>query len=227
MNNDTFIHHFPLLKPDALQQVRHLLDRAQFIDGKTTASDAARAVKNNLQIDMSDRTVLPGLQQLIGNAIIQEEKFHNTFYAAKAYPFVFSKCETGMGYGKHVDSPIMGNPAIRTDLAMTVFLDEPDSYDGGELVICEGTSEMSFKPAAGTAVVYPCQYLHYVREVQRGMRRVCVTWFQSAVRNAEQRQVLADVKAMHKTMAEKDPQGIETQTLLQTWSNLLRMWAEV
>lgn len=227
MNETHHIHTFRLLTPEAVQLVRSMLSSARFTDGRATASDAAKAVKNNLQIDMSDTLVLPQLQQIIGTAIISEPRFHNAFYAAKAYPFMFSRCETGMGYGKHVDSPVMGNPAIRTDLAMTVFLDDPSTYDGGELVICSGEAETAYKPEAGYAVVYPCQYLHYVKEVSRGTRNVCVTWFQCSVRSAEQRQILTDVKSLHAAMAEKDPQGIQTQTLLQTWSNLLRMWAEI
>ncbi len=227
MNSARHVYQFPLLPADTLKQVQTLLNTATFVDGKATATDAAKEVKNNLQIDINDRTLLPHLQQLVGNAIIAEPKFHHTFYAVNAYPFLFSKCDTGMGYGKHVDSPFMGNPAVRTDIAMTVCLDDPASYDGGELVICDGENEISYKPAAGHAVVYPCQYVHYVKDVTRGSRRVCVTWFRCSIRNAEQRQVLADLKQIHADMAAKDPQGKNTQVLLQTWSNLLRMWGDV
>ena len=227
MNSARHVYQFPLLSADTLKQVQTLLSTATFVDGKATATDAAKEVKNNLQIDINDRTLLPHLQQLVGSAIIAEPKFHHTFYAVNAYPFLFSKCDTGMGYGKHVDSPFMGNPAVRTDIAMTVFLDDPASYDGGELVICDGENEISYKPAAGHAVVYPCQYVHYVKDVTRGSRRVCVTWFRCSIRNAEQRQVLADLKQIHADMAAKDPQGKNTQVLLQTWSNLLRMWGDV
>jgi PKHD-type hydroxylase len=227
MNSTRSIYQFPLVSPEALKQIQSLLDSAAFVDGKLTASDSAKDVKNNLQIDVNDRTILPHLQQLIGNALIADPRFQYTFYAVNAYPFLFSKCDAGMGYGKHVDSPFMGNPPVRTDLAMTVFLDDPDSYDGGELVICDGDNEVAFKPAAGCAVVYPCNYVHYVKEVTRGTRRVCVTWFRCSVRNSEQRRVLADLKQIHAEMSANDPQGKNTQLLLQTWSNLLRMWGDV
>lgn len=227
MNNLDHVNVLRLLSPETVQQVRSLLGNAQFVDGKATASDAAKSVKKNLQIDINDRTVLPQLQQLIGNSIIAEPKFHDTFYAARAYPFLFSKCETGMSYGKHVDSPVMGNPPIRTDLAMTLFLDDPATYEGGELVICSGDAEVAYKPEAGFAVIYPCQYLHHVREVKNGMRRACVTWFQCSVRSAEHRQILGNLKKVHTEMAAKDPQGESTQLLLQTWSNLMRMWTEI
>lgn len=227
MKSARYTYQFPLLNAETIQQIRTILNVAPFVDGRVTATDAAKAVKNNLQIDMNDRTVLPHLQQLVGNAVVAEGKFHHTFYAVNAYPFMFSKCETGMGYGKHVDSPFMGNPAVRTDLAMTIFLDDPSTYDGGELVICDGETEAVYKPAAGEAVVYPCQYLHYVKEVTRGTRRVCVTWFRCSVRSAEQRQILTDLKQLHSELAAKDPQGNHTQVLLQTWSNLFRMWGDV
>jgi len=227
MSHSLHVHQFRLLTPDAVQHVQFLLSNAPFTDGRATATDAAKAVKNNLQIDLSNQTVLPQLQQIIGNSLVGESRFHDTFYASRAYQFLFSKCETGMGYGKHVDSPLMGNPPVRTDLAMTVFLDDPSTYEGGELVICSGDGEVSYKPAAGEAVVYPCQYLHYVKEVTKGVRRVCVTWFQCSVRSAEQRQILADIKRAHAQAAAVDPQGEQAQLLLQAWSNLLRMWAEV
>jgi PKHD-type hydroxylase len=164
---------------------------------------------------------------MIGHAIVSEPRFVHEFYASKAYQFLFSRCNEGMGYGKHVDSPLMGNPPLRTDLAMTVFLDEPETYEGGELVICSAEGETAFKPAAGYAVIYPCQYLHYVREVTKGTRNACVTWFQCSVRSAEQRQILTAVKKVHTSMAATDPQGEQTQLLLQTWSNLVRMWTEL
>lgn len=227
MSHSLYVHTFRLLSPEAVAHIRSLLAVAPFSDGKATASDAARAVKQNLQIDLSDTTVLPQLQQIIGHAIMSESRFMNDFYAAKAYQLLFSRCNEGMGYGKHVDSPVMGNPPLRTDLAMTVFLDEPSSYEGGELVISTAEGETSFKPAAGYAVIYPCQYVHYVRTVTKGTRNACVTWFQCSVRSAEQRQILSTLKQIHTSMAASDPQGEQTQLLLQTWSNLNRMWAEM
>ena len=221
------VHQFRLLNADTLEMVRRLLDAAPYVDGKTTATDAAKLVKNNFQIDLNDRTVLPQLQQLIGTALVNEPKFNLAFYVSRVYQLLFSKYETGMGYGWHVDAPIMGNPAVRTDLAMTIFLDDPSTYEGGELVIRTDSGERTYKPAAGEAVVYPCQYVHCVNEVKSGQRRAVVTWMQCAVRSAEQRQILADLKSLHETMAKENPQGKETQLLLQSWSNLLRMWGEV
>jgi PKHD-type hydroxylase len=227
MLHSQHVHQFPLLGADALVKIRQLLAAAPFIDGKTTATDAAKAVKNNLQVDANDRQVLPLLQQEIGMSLIAETRFQTTFYASRLYQFIFSRCDAGMGYGLHVDSPIMGSPPVRTDLAMTVFLSDPNSYEGGELVIHTDGGEVAYKPEAGHAVVYPCQYLHSVNTVTKGTRLAAVTWMQSAVRSADQRQILAQVKQLHEKIAAADPQGAQAQELLQTWSNLLRMWAEV
>ncbi len=228
MQQPQYVHEIQLLDEQTLGLVNQIVSNAPYIDGKTTATDAAKLVKNNLQIDLNDRTVLPQLYQLIGNALSIESKFNTTFYAARIYPFLFSKYFEGMGYGWHVDSPLMGgNPTIRTDLAMTIFLSDPATYEGGELVIQTDGGEVSYKPAAGAAVIYPCQYIHCVNEVTSGMRSVAVTWIQCSVRSAEHRKILGDLKQLHESMAASDANGKQTQLVLQTWSNLLRLWAEM
>lgn len=228
MQNPQYVHRFKLLDEQSLKTINQLLASAPYVDGKSTATDAAKLVKNNLQVDMNDRQVLPQLYQLIGNALGNEPKFNFSLYARSVYPFLFSKCLEGMGYGWHVDSPLMGgNPTVRTDLAMTIFLSDPSTYEGGELVIRTDGGELSFKPEAGEAVVYPCQYVHGVNEVRSGMRSVAVTWIQCSVRSAEQRKILSDLKQLHESLAAEDPTSLRTQQALQTWSNLLRMWAEV
>jgi PKHD-type hydroxylase len=228
MNNSSYIHHLPgLLNAEMLQAVRQLLEKAPFTDGRATATDAAREVKRNLQVDVNDRTVMPQLQQIIGMALMNQPKFQFDLYAARVYPFLFSKCEPGMGYGWHVDSPVMGNPPVRTDLAMTIFLSEPSTYEGGELVIRSESGETLYKPAMGDAIVYPCQYVHCVNDVRSGVRVAAVSWIQCSVRSMEKRLLLAGLKNTHSQLAAKDAQSAETQGVLQAWSNLLRMWAEV
>jgi PKHD-type hydroxylase len=228
MQQPNYVHQIQLLDDQTLESINRYLTNAPYIDGKTTATDAAKLVKNNLQIDLNDRSVLPQLYQLLGNSLNGEPKFNTLFYAARVYPFLFSKCVEGMGYGWHVDSPLMGgNPTIRTDLAMTIFLSDPSTYEGGELVIRTDGGEVSYKPAAGTAVIYPCQYVHCVNDVTSGVRSVAVTWIQCSVRLAEQRKILGDLKQLHETMAAEDLNGERTQLMLQTWSNLVRMWADI
>lgn len=228
MTHTPYVHHLPgLLSAEMLSATHQLLSQVPFIDGKATATDAARQVKNNLQADVNDRQVMPQLQQLMGMALMQEPKFQTDLYAARVYPFLFSRYDEGMGYGWHVDSPVMGTPPVRTDLAMTVFLSDPSTYEGGELIIRTDAGEVSYKPAMGDAVVYPCQYVHCVNEVRSGIRMAAVSWIQCSVRSMEQRLLLGNLKGTHARLAAKDAQSDETQAILQSWSNLLRMWAEV
>jgi PKHD-type hydroxylase len=230
MNPTPFIYHLPaLLNADTLAALHPLLEKIAFVDGKTTATDAAREVKRNLQAD-NNHPLMQQLQQLVGMALMNEPRFQTELYAARIYPFLFSRCEVGMGYGWHVDSPVMGAmgiPPVRTDLAMTVFLSDPSTYEGGELVIKTENGDISYKPAMGDAIVYPCQFIHCVNNVSKGVRSVAVSWIQSSVRSMEQRSLLSGLKQAHSALALKDPQGQETQAVLQAWSNLLRMWAEV
>jgi PKHD-type hydroxylase len=228
MNNTQYVHHLPgLINADALLAIKQLLEKAPFTDGRETATSAAREVKRNLQVDVNDRQVMPQLQQIIGMALMNEPKFQTEFYAARVYPFLFSRYETGMGYGWHVDSPVMGNPPVRTDLAMTIFLSDPSAYEGGELVIRTDAGETMYKPAIGDAIIYPCQYVHCVNEVRSGARVAAVSWIQCSVRSMEQRSLLAELKKTHNQLAAINPHSNETQGVLQAWSNLLRMWAEV
>jgi PKHD-type hydroxylase len=110
---------------------------------------------------------------------------------------------------------------------MTIFLSDPSTYEGGELVIRTDVGEISYKPAMGDAIVYPCQYVHCVNDVRNGVRLAAVSWIQCSVRSMEQRSLLAGLKHTHHKLEAKDPQSAETQGVLQAWSNLLRMWAEV
>lgn len=222
-----FIHIPGLLQPDELQLADTLISKAQFTDGKLTASMAAKEVKNNLQIDAADADSLTALRTIIGKALASSPLFNVAALPKQVYPFLISKYTSGQFYGWHVDSPIMGDPAIRTDLAMTVFLSDPASYEGGELILQTASGNVVFKPAKGDAVLYPCQYLHCVNEVKSGERVAAVTWIQSNVSSPEQRQILFDLNSVHAMLYQKNPHAPETNLLLQTHSNLFRMWADV
>jgi PKHD-type hydroxylase len=225
----SLIHIPQLLKLEELNQIDSLLEKSRFVDGAKTASLAAKSVKNNLQIDIKDNNTLPQLQAIV-NAVLQiNPLFQIVALPKQIYPIVFSKYSEGMTYGWHVDSPQMGNPAvqnsvIRTDLAMTIFLSEPDTYEGGELLIQGSQGITAYKPAKGDAVVYPCMYLHCVNPITRGERRAAVTWIQSEVGSVEKRQILFNLNQIHGILYQKDAASYESNLLLQTHSNLLRMW---
>lgn len=221
-----FIHIQSLLNAEQLKNIDELLPQVEFIDGKSTASMAARSVKNNLQANINDNK-LPQLQQIINDALYNNLLFNAAVFPKDIYPVIFSKYEPGMQYGWHVDSPIMGNPQLRTDLAMTIFLSDPSAYEGGELMIQTPNGNLQLKPEKGDAIVYPCAFLHCVNSISSGIRMAAVTWIQSSVRLAEQRQILLQLNQVHGAIANKDMNAPETNLLLQTYSNLLRMWTEI
>jgi PKHD-type hydroxylase len=213
-----------LLTHEELSKIDALLESSLFVDGAKTASLAAQSVKKNLQIDKNNTQTLPQLQSIILQALKTSPLFQIAILPKHIYPIVFSKYSEGMTYGWHVDSPQMGSPAIRTDLAMTIFLSDPSTYQGGELLIQGSQGITAYKPNKGDAVVYPCTYLHCVNPITQGERRAAVTWIQSEVGSVEKRQILFDLNQIHGSLYQKDPNSMEANLLLQTHSNLLRMW---
>jgi PKHD-type hydroxylase len=197
------------------------------VDGKTTATAAAKEVKQNTQIDMRNQQTLPYIQQHIIDCINRNQLFQAAIMPRHIYPPIISRYRAGMGYGWHVDSPLMGAyPAMRADIAMTIFLNDPENYDGGELNVLAPTGEFTYKLAKGDAIIYPCTQVHRVNEVTRGMRQVAVTWIQSHIRDANQRQTLFELYNVHQALSKDNPNSPEANQLLQTYSNLIRMWAD-
>ncbi len=221
-------HHIPaLLKQEELTALEKLINEANFTDGKITASMAAKEVKNNQQLDGVDSATMISIQQILNNAILSSPFFQAAAQPKKVHPFIISKYGPRQFYGWHVDSPIMGEPAIRTDLAMTIFLSHPTAYQGGELMIQTSAGNVAMKPAKGDAVLYPCQFLHCVNEIKNGERLAAVTWAQSNIQSPEKRQLLFELNQVHALLQQKDKHAPETNQLLQTYSNLFRMWADV
>lgn len=221
-------HHIPsLLKPEEITQLEQLIAAAAFVDGKATASMAAKEVKNNQQLETRHTELSTQIQEMLTKAIESSPYFQAAAQPKRVHPFLISKYVPGQFYGWHVDSPIMGAPPIRTDMAMTIFLSDPASYDGGELVIQTSAGPMAVKPAKGDAILYPCQFLHCVNEIKKGERLAAVTWIQSNIQAAEQRQLLFDLNQAHALIQQKDKHSPEANLLLQSYSNLFRMWADV
>lgn len=222
-----FHHIQALLTLQEIATLEQLISKATFADGKATASMAAKEVKNNLQLEADAEGTMDAIQQLLNAAIQSSPFFQAAAQPKKVHPFIVSKYSTGKYYGWHVDSPIMGEPAIRTDMAMTIFLSHPTAYEGGELMIQTSAGTMAVKPAKGDAILYPCQFLHCVNEIKSGERVAAVTWIQSNIQSTEQRQLLFELNQVHAVLQQKDKHAPETNALLQTYSNLFRMWADV
>ena len=221
-----FLHIPSLIKPEEVAAIETLAADANFVDGKLTASLSAKDVKNNWQMETETES-LGTIQTLVSEALKSSPLFNIAALPKKVYPFIVSKHALGNYYGWHVDSPMMGEPPMRTDLAMTIFLSDPESYEGGELIIQSESGTAAFKPAKGDAVLYPCQYLHCVNEVKSGARLAAITWIQSNVKNPEQRQILFQLNQVHGSLHAQAPNAPETTLLLQTHSNLFRMWADL
>lgn len=205
-----------LLSPEVLAHVNERLAKAKWLDGLLTAGPTAARVKRNLQLEPGPEA--QELSELVKKALLTNDRFPPLALPRRITPPLFSRYENGMEYGAHTDDAVRRSDGIRTDLAGTLFLSEPESYDGGELVV----NNSAVKPAAGDLVLYPATTVHRVAPVTRGVRLAAVFWVQSLVRNQEQRDVLL---ALHGAIARlgDHPVGVNVEAVQQ---NLLRMWAE-
>ncbi|HEY9000094.1 MAG TPA: Fe2+-dependent dioxygenase [Mucilaginibacter sp.] len=219
----TYLHIPGLLNANELGDIANLSGQAVYENGKLTASDAARDAKNNLQLSNRDQAYI-SIQQIILQSLNCNALFRNAILPKQVYPFLISKYPRGMNYGWHVDSPIMGD-MLRTDIAMTIFLNGPDGYEGGELELQTALGPAKFKLNAGDAICYPCCYVHRVNEVTEGCRHVAVTWIQSLVQTLEKRDILFGLSQVTESLYAKNTATEELSLLQQQYSNLLRMWA--
>ncbi len=216
-----------LLNAAELIKVDELLAAASFADGRQTATGAARMVKNNLQLP-ADSAAAQQVGHIVLNAVSQSPLIQAAVMPKFILPPLVSRYETGMQYGWHVDSPLAGQgPTIRSDVSMTVFLSDPESYEGGELVIQTEGGNALFKMRKGDAIIYPTTRLHVVNPVQRGVRTAAVTWMQCAVRQASARELLFQLNSIQQMMFQKDPAAPEYLLLQQVYSNLVRLWVEL
>jgi PKHD-type hydroxylase len=219
-----------LLKPMELDMIDRLIAAANFEDGSGTATDAAKMVKKNLQMPKTGSREKQQIDGIVMHAIAQSPLIQAALMPIRVLPPIISKYEPGMHYGMHVDSPIMGDPqvgAIRTDVGMTIFLAEPDTYEGGELAVQTATGEVRYKLHRGDAIIYPTTQIHGVMPVTSGTRLAAVTWMQCAVRDIQQREILFHLKSVQTLTEQQNPHSQENLVLLQIYSNLVRMWAEL
>ncbi|MGG6295770.1 Fe2+-dependent dioxygenase [Leptolyngbya sp. AN02str] len=212
-----------VLTAEELSYLCNALAAASFVDGKTTAGWHARQVKHNTQLK-EDAAIAPELKQMILNAIQNNSVFQMAVRPKLVRSPLISRYTPGMSYGTHVDNALMGN--LRTDVSLTLFLNDPNTYEGGELVIEDSLGSHPFKLEAGSMVVYPSTTLHHVEPVTTGERLVTVTWVQSYVRDAGDREILFDLDTVRHTLFETHGKTSEFDLLSKTHANLLRKWAE-
>ncbi|GAA0846761.1 Fe2+-dependent dioxygenase [Marinobacter szutsaonensis] len=217
-----------ILTPEQVSRIRAALDDGQFEDGRKTAGWHARLVKNNEQM-ASGSAQGKELRAEVEAALTGHPVFQMAVRPRRMTPILFSRYRDGMTYGNHVDDPVMGRGEnrIRTDISFTLFLDDPDSYDGGELVTDTTAGEQSYKLPAGSAVVYPSSTLHRVEPVTKGQRRVAIGWIQSTIRDPAQREVLFDLDTARRQIFEREGKTAEFDLLTKSLANLQRFWAEI
>jgi PKHD-type hydroxylase len=210
---------------ETVDRLMTMIAGGSFVPGSRTAAGAAARVKNNEQLDVHSEPA-----QQAGTLLIDTLRANPVFEAATLPARIvaprFSRCGPGMGYGDHLDAPLMSDlPPIRTDIAVTVFLADAANYDGGELTIHTDYGPHRFKGSAGHCVVYPADMVHRVEPVTRGERIVSFFWIQSLVRDPERRRILFDLaEAVECIDGGADPR-MNLETLRRCHANLIRMWA--
>lgn len=215
-----------LFSVDEVKEIRKQLETAEWMDGKATAGQQAKASKNNLQL-------APGeLADKIASMVMTRAKANPLFFAAvlplKMHPPRVNRYEGGGNYGFHVDNAFQSGSGglVRTDVSSTLFLSDPDEYEGGELVIEDTYGTHRVKLAAGSLVVYPGTSLHQVTPVMRGTRLATFFWSQSMVRDDTQRRLLVELDGSIQRLTNDVPNHPDLLRLTGLYHNLLRQWAD-
>ena len=210
-----------------LERVVELLSRAKFLDGKLSAGMAASRVKNNEEV-ATDDPLINELNELVMGNLVRHPVYQRAALPMRIAVPYYARYAVGMAYGDHIDDPVMGaGERYRSDISITVFLSEPQSYDAGELVIRTAFGEQTMKYPAGDAVMYPSSSRHRVAEVTRGERLVAVTWVQSLIRDPGKRELLYELSRAREKLLRRAPQADETKQVDYAYVNLIRMWAEL
>jgi PKHD-type hydroxylase len=209
---------------------RKALDCADWIDGSVTAGHQSRQAKNNLQLAENDPVAVE-IGDLIINELEQNALFVSAALPRKIFPPLFNCYNVGQNFGTHVDNAIRQvagtEHRIRTDLSATLFLSEPDEYDGGELVVEDNYGVQKVKLKAGSMILYPASSLHHVTPVTRGERVASFFWIQSMVRDDGERTLLFDLDTAIQRVSADAPAIQAAVQLTGVYHNLLRRWAEV
>ncbi len=224
--------------PDVLSKTdvadfRRIMDACDWEDGRSTAGAQSAMVKKNEQLPPDGEAA-----RMLGNRIISALTANSRFISAaipqQIFPPLFNRyaASNGHHFGIHVDNAVRGDRLtglrIRTDLSVTLFLSEPEEYDGGELIIEDFYGSHEIKLPAGHLVLYPASSLHMVTPVTRGMRVASFFWLQSMIRDAHARSLIFDldtaIQALVERLGRDDP---ETVKLTGIYHNLIRYWAEV
>jgi PKHD-type hydroxylase len=218
-----FLEIADVLAPEEIAQLRQWAAKARFVDGRISSPHSA--VKDNLQIDHADDGYAAS-SKMMAAALQRSELFRNFAFPSLMAPPLLARYEPGMRYGAHADAAMMqlGARMLRSDLSCTIFLSEPDTYEGGALSVRLGSAVAEFKLKAGAAVVYPSTTLHEVTPVTAGERLVGITFIESQIADAAYRELLFELDEV--SALEGNNMSWENRTRLQyVRSNLKRIWS--
>lgn len=217
-----------VLSAEQVQQARQLLSQAPWEDGRHTAGRQAAQAKQNQQLRFASPQA-QALRELVLAALERHPLFLSAALPKKIVPPQFNRYDGALNqYRDHVDNAIrtLGGQRVRGDLSCTVFLTEPDAYEGGELVVQHAFGEERVKLAAGQALLYPASSVHRVAPVTAGTRLAGFFWVESLVRGEEQRRILFDLDMALMRLREQHGESAETVALMGTYHNMLRLWAD-
>jgi len=222
--------HIPnVLAPEEVAQIRQRLDAADWTDGRETVGSQGAQVKHNEQLPDASP-----LKAALASVVLAALKRSPLFFAAalplKYLPPRFNRYSGGGTYGFHVDGAVMNlanGEQLRSDISCTLFLSDPDEYDGGELIISDTYGEHEVKLPAGDLIVYPSSSLHKVTPVTRGARVASFFWVQSMIRDDVQRRLLWEMDSSIERLRQTNGDADAVLQLTGVYHNLLRRWSEV
>lgn len=218
-----------LLTSEEVHECRHVMQIADWQDGRLTAGHLAAQVKSNLQLPI-DSPVAARMGNLILDKLAKNPLYLSAALPLRVLPPRFNRYEGGGTYGNHIDNALFVIPGssikVRTDVSTTVFFSDPHEYEGGELVVEDTFGHQTVKLAAGDAIVYPGTSLHRVNPVTHGTRYAAFFWTQSLVKSDEQRRILFDLDQSIQQLTLDCPDHSKLSALSGTYHNLLRMWSE-
>lgn len=210
-----------------LDQVYQVLARGRYQDGVLSAGSVAQQVKHNQEL-LPDSVDMQALNEIVMGSLVRHPEYRAICWPRRTAAPIYARYQKGMGYGAHVDDPVMGGADLyRSDISFTVFLAPRDSYQGGELVIVEAQGERRIKLDAGSVVFYPATSTHYVAPVTEGTRYVAVSWIQSAIRDAGKRELLYQFNQAREMLLQEQPNSEVSARLSGCFNNLVRRWVEV
>lgn len=224
-----------LVIPDVLTKAevaefRKWMEQAEWVDGNVTSGHQSALAKNNMQLPQ-ESPIGRKIGEFIQGVLAAHPLFISAALPAKVFPPLFNRYGEGQAFGSHVDNSIRHLKGttfrIRSDLSITLFLSEPEEYDGGELTIEDTFGLQKVKLPAGHMVLYPSSSLHHVTPVTRGARVSSFFWLESMVRDDSQRTLLFQMdRAIQKLVMDRGNDNPEVISLTGIYHNLLRMWAD-